>query len=280
MISDILLITQNLNYNPMAYVSNPNDEKLEKIKEDVKNRRKYDMHIKLEGSFYNDLYMMYTSEIIPNTNDPIVLCHAGIFYDTVISVFLKSEEYFIKALENGCKYSAWYLALLYSSDLTFIMPPESKNKVFVQDENFNKYYKYLRLSLNAYNVDACCKLLNPRVNIPSKHVYNICMVGVKRSCEECMLKLVNLLFDRGQYDESLYLCNIFYKRDKKDRTNHFIEEILFIIGENMLELNLYEGYCKKISRKNKNIRRKLENVYPNEVGNIIMNYYTVNWNKK
>ncbi len=236
----------------------------------------YELAGEFDKSHIDDLYNLFTQKIIPKSNETIILRYIGIFYNTVVKDLEKCEEYFLKALENGCRCSAWNLARLYQSQL------EKQVLSFHKGKNLNKYIKYMKLSLNADNVNACCALLDSRVDLPPEQIYNITIGYTKNICGSCMFKMAQLLFQQKHYEESLHFCNVWLKNDANKNMcayNSFVKAIYLLLGNVMVKLELHKKYDKKILRKNKNIRRKLEKVYSKDVGELIMRYYTINWNK-
>ncbi len=264
-----------------------NKQKLGAIKRFINDG--YGRPKKLTDLQIDKLYLLFTQNMIPDeSNDPNILCYTGIYYDAISRNFLKSEEYFEKALENDCYYSAWNLVILYHRILTINKYP-SGGKIY------DKYYKYLKLSFCSFNVDACCSLYYHYMKNKSRNEIHVLMIGTLVKCRNCMFKLANILFKQQRYEESLYLCNFCLKIEHKkklkiQRNNKWTEreriklileidssirDICYLLGENMLKLELHKKYVKLISEENNKFRRKLERTYTKDICNIIMNYYTV-----
>ncbi len=266
----------------MADISN---EEKRRIISKIMHSGSYKLDIELKDIYLTDFYNLFAKNIIPNeTNDPIILRCIGLYYYYALTQDIqKSEEYFVKALENGCMTSAYDLAEIYRARLDIgYIPPEKI--VYSTGNNYNKYIKYLKLSLNGPNPDACCELLKSKVDLPPDQHHNIIMIGVNNGCAECILKLVKILFKQNRFEESLYLCNASLIKINKLKNTYsykgFSHIIYNFIGKNTVKLKLHKEYNRRTLIKNKNIRIKLAEIYSKDVGDIIMNYYTIKLKKE
>ncbi len=264
----------------MAFISD--DDKRDTINKLLEEHGSYKILGKIPKTHLDDVYNLFTREIIPDkSSDPTILAYIGMYYDSIIRDSEKSKKYFTKAIKNGCIYSPWNLAMMYYVELEILNV--AAGNMYANGDARDKYIKYLKLSLNVGSkLKVCCTLLDIRLDLPLEQKYNIIITGSKNKCGFCTIKLAEIFFERKCYEESLYLCNILLQRKNLRDVNYVnvIGATYNLIGKNTEKLNLHIKNNKEILRKNKIIRSKLETVYLKDIGNIIMNYYAMNWDKK